>query len=160
MEPQRKGSGSIRDLAAARTAARPAVGNGITAATRSVPTNVMRFERRNSRKAVEIAVAMYDRQSMAQRTGCDEAVDARAHRDPRLSTPAVQVDRLVKNRALQRRLHDRQRVQGFSRDLKRPLIAKPLEDFLNHGQTRDNLFKIGGRFQLKGRAAPEHFDPD
>ncbi|HEY2933145.1 MAG TPA: hypothetical protein VGK99_15500 [Acidobacteriota bacterium] len=85
---------------------------------------------------------MQDRQFVAQRAGCDKAVDAGANCQRSAASAPVKLNSLVKDLSAKGGLYQRQRIHRFAGDLEGSRLVKTVKHFLDYRQARDDILKV------------------
>ena len=84
---------------------------------------------------------------MPKRTGRNQAIDAGANGESRSACSPVERRGLIEDDRLQRGFDNRQRVHGFARKGKGPLLHESLQNLLYDRQTRDDVVEIYERLE-------------
>src|SRR6185436_11237592 len=106
-----------------------------------------------------VAIAMEDRQSVADRTGRNHAVHTGADREPGATRTPVEIDGVEEDGGADRRLDDRQGEHGLTRLTERRVAREPLQDLLHDRQAGDDLVEIYDGFQREARRLAKDLDP-
>jgi hypothetical protein len=73
-------------------------------------------------------------QSVPDRAGGDQTIDARSDRQPGSTRRSIEGDRFLEDRLAERRLDDREGPHRLTRRSEGDFVSKPLEHFLDHRQ--------------------------
>ena len=117
------------------------------------------LQRRHSRQQSEIPVHVQYRDSVPNRAGSDQAVDARPDRYSGSPGTPIELRGFFEDLPAQRSFEDRKGEHRLPGDAKGVFLQKSLEDLLNDRQAGDHLIQVDDGPELKSARPPENLDP-
>ena len=103
---------------------------------------------------------MEDRDTIPDRARCDQAVDARSHRDAPASCLAVKIDRLIVQVSRHDRFQQPNRAERDPGSVKGRITIEALQHFLDDRQACDDLRRTDRGLKSFAVAAAKDLDPD